>query len=731
MTEMTDLNERQREAVLHEGGPLLVLAGAGSGKTRVITHRVAHLIRERGVAPRGVLAVTFTNKAAEEMRSRVLQLVGEQQENPVVGTFHRFCVRVLRRFAPAIGFPSSFSIYDVGDQVALLRKVCGDLGVDGMKVPALQAAISRAKNSRGGPAEALGDGDPRLQEIHDAYQDGLRAAGAMDFDDLLLRTAELLEARDDLLRHHRTRFEHLLVDEYQDTNHPQYRLVRLLAPPQNNVCAVGDDDQSIYRWRGADVENILRFERDFPGTKVVKLEQNYRSTQTILDAAHGVVERLAGRRPKKLWTDRAAGEPVTLYRADSEEAEASFVVSQIEALLPRRPASDFAVLFRTNAQSRPFEEALSRHRIPYQLVGGTRFYDRKEIKDVIAYLRLAANSADLVSLRRVVSSPPRGIGEATMAKLERLAEQRGVGAWEAISNHLRFLDAGPKAKRALTLFKEMIEAVGESIQHEEPPSRAIDFVLKESGYLGALVKENSAESMGRIESLRELIAAAKGFEAANPGAGTAAFLDQAALVSESDDYDPAAPRATLLTLHCAKGLEFGVAFLVGIEEGLLPHSRNSGDPEALEEERRLCYVGMTRARDKLFLSAARTRRTYDGFARSKPSRFLDDLPTAVLDERGAEARRKRRRTTVGANIENIGKFFKDKKIDVDLSKLRKQEAGAGGAEFRVGDRVEFAKYGVGKVVGVSGEGDELRYTVSFPGVGPKKLLARIAKLKKA
>jgi len=376
---LTDLNEQQRQAVVHGEGPLLVLAGAGSGKTRVITYRVAHLIKERGVAPGAVLAVTFTNKAAEEMRERVEALVGGLAEQPWVSTFHRFCSSLLRRHIQVIGFPRGYTIYDVDDQRALLRKVLTDLRIDGFRPPELQSKISNAKNSKAGPLRTLESLDePSLVEIYKAYQAGLKSAGALDFDDLLLRTIELLEASDEILERQRESFEHILIDEYQDTNYPQYRLIRLLAPPHNNVCAVGDDDQSIYRWRGADIENILRFERDFPGATIVKLEQNYRSTQVILDAAHGVVERLSGRHPKKLWTDRGSGEQVAYFTADTEEAEASFVVSQIESMLGSRPASDFAVLFRTNAQSRPFEEALARHRIPFQLIGGVRFYERKE-----------------------------------------------------------------------------------------------------------------------------------------------------------------------------------------------------------------------------------------------------------------------------------------------------------------------------------------------------------------
>ena len=536
--------------------------------------------------------------------------------------------------------------------------------------------------------------------------------------------------REDVLRQYQKRFEYLLVDEYQDTNYPQYKLVSLLAPPQNNVCAVGDDDQSIYRWRGADVENILHFEKGFPGVKIIKLEQNYRSTQAILDAAHGVVELLQNRHPKRLWTDRRKGELVSYFQADDDGAEAAYVVSQINHLLNFRRLSDIAVLFRTNAQSRPFEEALTRHRLPFQLVGGHRFYERKEIKDVLAYLHFGLNRNDIISLRRIINTPARGIGDATIAKLELVAEQRSVTVWEALDRLIPFLDARVQSKRALTLFKEMIAAIGEHIEHGEKPSQVIDFVLKESGYLGSLVQESTAEAMERIENIKGLIASAKTFEAANPESGVEGFLDQAALVSESDAYDSEAERVTLMTLHCAKGLEFPVVFLVGLEEGLLPHTRNTEDIEGLEEERRLLYVGMTRAEDLLYLTSARARRTYVGLSASRPSRFLEDIPPAALSQRGAERRRRRKKTTVGANIGNIEKFFKDKKIDVDVRKLTKHKAAAGGAEFAVGEKVEMSKYGTGRIVEIEGEGEGLRYIISFRGIGKKKLLAKYAKLKR-
>ncbi|MCG8375539.1 MAG: UvrD-helicase domain-containing protein, partial [Chlorobiales bacterium] len=496
--------------------------------------------------------------------------------------------------------------------------------------------------------------------------------------------------------------------EYQDTNFPQYGLIRKLAHPKNNVCAVGDDDQSIYRWRGADVENILNFSKDFPGTRVIKLEQNYRSTQNILDGAHGVVENLLGRHPKKLWTNKGQGEKITYFLADDESSEASFVVREINSMLGQKEPSDFAVLFRTNAQSRSFEEALGRHKIPYQLIGGTRFYDRKEIKDILAYVQFAVNMDDIVSLRRIINNPSRGIGDVTITKLEAVAVREGISSWEAITEKMSFLDVTPTAKSALNKFKSLIQSIKDSIDHGESPSQVIDFVLKESEYLNALLKEGTDEAIGRIDNIKELIASAKSFEIGNPDAGTMEYLDQVSLVADTDSYEAGSPRATLMTLHCAKGLEFEIVFLVGMEDGLLPHSRNSNDPDLLEEERRLCYVGMTRAKEKLFLVGARSRRTFNGTIVCNPSRFLIDVPLSALDERGlGRLARKKRLTTVGSNIDNISKFFKEKQIPVDMSKLEKHSAARGQGEFRKGDHVLLTKYGKGTIVATEGEGEEL------------------------
>ena len=733
MSFIAQLNEPQLEAVIHEHGPMLVLAGAGSGKTRVITYRIAHLINEKKVDPYNILAVTFTNKAAAEMKERVVELVGDQGNVPIIATFHSFCLRILRQYIPALGYPNNFSIYDTNDSAALIRRICKQHNWDEQTPKAIQSQISAAKNSKVGPENKLKRSvDSPILDIYYKYQQELKRAGAADFDDLLLLTNKLLQENPDILARLQSRFEYILVDEYQDTNHPQYSLIKLLAPPSNNLCAVGDDDQSIYRWRGANVENILNFGKDFEGTRVVKLEQNYRSTQNILDAAHGVVEPLLGRHPKKLWTDKGKGETITYFLGDDESSEASYVVRCINDRLRRgAKESDFAILYRTNSQSRAFEESLGRHKIPYQLVGGTRFYDRKEIKDVIAYLQYTLNPSDIISFRRVVNTPTRGIGDVTISKVERLAQQYESSVWKVLTEELAYLDVQPRAKAALGRFVKLIENIREKIEKNAPPYEVINHILAESEYVAALVQEETEEARGRIENIQELIASAKSFENNNPDMGTEDYLDQLSLVADTDNYDPEAPQVTLMTLHCAKGLEFPVVFLTGMEDGLLPHIRNLEDPDHLEEERRLCYVGITRAQEKLYLTAARGRRTYNGFQPARPSRFLDNLPMAVVEERGAgQLTRKRKMTTVGANLDNIGKFFKDKNIAVDMTRLTKKE-NSSGSGFKKGDNVFMKKYGPGTIVSMEGSGDNLKYVVYFSKIGQrKKLLARVAKIQK-
>jgi DNA helicase-2/ATP-dependent DNA helicase PcrA len=735
MSLLAFLNDQQREAVTNTKGPLLVLAGAGSGKTRVITYRIAYLMQEQGIPPGNILAVTFTNKAAAEMRERVAELTEDQDQMPLVATFHSFCLRLLRRHIHLIDYPNSFSIYDTDDQTALIRRICKELGYDEMTPRAIQSKISAAKNSKYGPLKALENQyDANLEDIYHRYQKGLKQAGAADFDDLLLLTNDLFNARPELLHQYQQQFQQVLVDEFQDTNAPQFNLVRTLAAPQNNICVVGDDDQSIYRWRGADVQNILNFSQDFEGTRVVKLEQNYRSTQNILDAAHGVVKNMLGRHPKKLWTDKGEGKKVSLFQGDDESSEASFVIRNINSLRKTNSLNDCAVLFRTNSQSRAFEEALNRHKLPYQLVGGTKFYDRKEIKDILAYIQVVLNPADVVSMRRIINTPARGIGDVSVARIATAAEKFETTMWEIIENRMQFTELTPAQRNSVSKFRDLVISIRQEVEKKLAASDVIEYVVRESGYFDHLHQEGTDEALGRIDNIRELVTSAKSFEANTTGEVTIdAFVDQVSLISDVDTYDSSASgKVTLMTLHAAKGLEFPFVFLAGLEEGLLPHQRNLEEPDLLEEERRLCYVGITRAQEKLYLTAARSRRTYEGYKISRPSRFLDDIPVTVMEERGGERLLKKRRVaSVGNNIDNISQFFKDRQINIDTSRLNKHASSLNSGDFNKGDKVFLPKYGDGTVMGIQGTGDSKKYIVYFPKIGQrKKIMARLGTLKR-
>ncbi len=716
---LSGLNPSQRAAVEAVSGPVLILAGAGSGKTRVITHRIAYLVLAQGVPSERILAVTFTNKAADEMKARAARLLGERTLRSWISTFHSLCVRLLRREAAAAGLPAEFLIYDEDDQLAAVREAMRALDLSEKLHPPrrLLARISARKNSgRSGDEDAGGFGlDERVMERYTAI---LRAAGALDFDDLLLRAKELLE-RDEAVREAwRRRFPYLLVDEYQDTNHAQYELVRLLAGPHGNLTVVGDEDQSIYSWRGADIRNILDFERDFPGARVFRLEENYRSRQNVLDVASALVSRNQRRKGKMLRAVRGGGEAVRLHEATDEFEEAAWVVERTAAL---RAQGRVAVLMRMNAQTRLFEEGLLRSRIPYAVVGGVGFYERKEVKDLLGYLRLLANPRDNVALRRVLNVPPRGIGAKTLDEIERAAAEHHESAWEAL---VRLTDEAELPGRALVPLRQFREMV-ETLQAEKQTlgvRRLLERTLEASGYSGALAREDSHESEARLENLAELLAAAAEYEAREEGASVVGFLDRAALVSETDRLRDDVP-VVLMTLHAAKGLEFESVFLVGLEEGLLPHSRSLATEEGLEEERRLCYVGMTRAMDRLQLSWARSRQVFGQRRLTQPSRFLSEIPIESLERSGELAAASRRPSGLGGRAGR----------PVEPSWSAPQEPGAsspepGGAELRPGARVRHPLFGIGTVLRREGEGDELKLTVSFPAVGAKKLVARYAGL---
>jgi DNA helicase-2/ATP-dependent DNA helicase PcrA len=712
---LAGLNAQQREAVAATSGPVLILAGAGSGKTRVITHRVAHLVLDHGIDPGRILAVTFTNKAAEEMKARAEALVSGRPLGAWMSTFHSFCVRLLRREASAAGLPPGFLIYDEDDQLAAVRAAMRALDLSEKLHPPrrMLARISARKNSGRSGDEDDGPATDLTRRVQERYREVLQAAGALDFDDLLLFAVDLLGRNETARRAWRERFPYVLVDEYQDTNRAQYELVRLLAGPDGNLTVVGDEDQSIYSWRGADISNILDFEQDFPGARVFRLEENYRSTQRILDVAAALVSRNVRRKGKTLRAVKGAGEAVRLHEAMDEFQEAAWVTERIAAL---RARGRVAVLFRMNAQSRLFEEGLLRLRLPYLVVGGVGFYERKEVKDVLAYLRLVHNPRDAVAFRRVVNVPPRGIGAKTVEEIDRAAAEKGESPWEAA---VRLLDEAALPSRALGPLRQFRETV--AALREEAPGRGLrglmERVLELSGYGAALAREDTQESQERLENLAELLTAAVDYETREEAPSLAGFLDRAALLSETDRLRDDVP-VLLMTLHSAKGLEFGSVFLVGLEEGLLPHSRSLTDEDALEEERRLCYVGMTRAMERLHLSWARSRQVFGQRRLTEPSRFLAEIPQESLERSGGLLPPRRGEATprwappAAERAESAGP----------------PAPGVAAGEMRPGVRVRHPLFGVGTVLRREGDGEDTKVTVSFPGVGAKKLVARFAGL---
>jgi DNA helicase-2/ATP-dependent DNA helicase PcrA len=710
---LSDLNPQQREAVAATTGPVLILAGAGSGKTRVITHRVAHLVLDHGIDSGRILAVTFTNKAAGEMRARAEALLDGRPLRAWMSTFHSFCVRLLRHEAAAAGLDRGFLIYDEDDQIAAVREAMRALDLSEKLHPPrrMLSRISACKNSGRPDEDEDGYGSDLTRRVMERYREVLRAAGAVDFDDLLLRAGALLDGNAAVREAWRERFPFLLVDEYQDTNRPQYELVRLLAGPGGNLTVVGDEDQSIYSWRGADISNILDFEHDFPGARVFRLEENYRSSQRILDAAGALVSRNVRRKGKTLRAVKGAGAPVRLHEAMDEFQEAAWVTERIA----RDARGRVAVLFRMNAQSRLFEEGLLRLRLPYLVVGGVGFYERREVKDVLAYLRLVLNPRDAVAFRRVVNVPPRGIGAKTVEEIDRVAASGGESLWEAM---VRLVDGAALPGRALSPLRQFKETV-ETLRTEAPSGglrSLMERALELSGYGAALAREDSQESQERLENLAELLSAAVDYEAREESPSLAGFLDRAALLSETDRLRDDVP-VLLMTLHAAKGLEFESVFLVGLEEGLLPHSRSLASEDALEEERRLCYVGMTRAMERLHLSWARSRQVFGQRRTTEPSRFLAEIPEEGLERTGGLFRLPPRpgdRPPGWAPPPARGPAL--------------ASAASPAGEMRPGARVRHPLFGVGTVLRCEGEGDDLKVTVSFPGVGAKKLVARFAGL---
>lgn len=720
------LNEMQRQAVMQTEGPILILAGAGSGKTRVLAHRVAYLI-SRGVSPWSILAITFTNKAAKEMKERIEKLVGIGSEEIWISTFHALCVRILRREAEEIGLSRAFSILDTQDSMSVIRGVLKELNLDPKKYEprSVLSRISGWKNEGKRPADAekrLSSGDytqQKIIEIYKGYESKLAAAQALDFDDLILRTLELFQKQPERLIYYQRKFQYIHVDEYQDTNHTQYLLVKQLAAYHRNICVVGDTDQSIYRFRGADIRNILDFEKDYTDAVTIKLEQNYRSTQTILDAANAVIVRNKARKEKRLWTGRTGGDKIRLYKALTGEDEALYLAGEIrQAVQGGRRYGEIAVLYRTNAQSRLFEETMMKAGIPYRIVGGIRFYERKEIKDLIAYLRLIVNPHDDISLMRIINVPKRGIGEATLNRLEGIAAESGSSLFSAMEKGL-FSGITPAAQHRLDQFIALISSLG-----ERNPSLTVteitQEVLEATGYRNSLMAERDLEGASRLENVEEFLTVTGAFDQEHgfEKGLLVDFLSDLALVSDLDAMEEGEESpVTLMTLHSAKGLEFPVVFLVGMEEGIFPHSRSLDNEEEMEEERRLCYVGITRAKDALYLSCALSRNLYGRSSMNPPSRFLREIPEELLEESGAARAWERREPA--ARMQTVG------------SKVKMNAGPAKELAWNVGDKAKHRKWGVGTVVSVKGEGENAELTVAFPApTGIKKLLAAFAPLEK-
>jgi DNA helicase-2/ATP-dependent DNA helicase PcrA len=779
---LSQLNEQQREAVLATEGPLLILAGAGSGKTRVIAHRIAHLIADKKVPTWNILAVTFTNKAAEEMRLRVQRLLHARDESslPLVSTFHSLCVRILRQDIEKLNdkYTRRFTIYDQDDSLRLIRQCIKDIGFDEKSLGhrAAQSAISSAKN-RGedtrafaARAEYVDERRAAIARVYQMYEDRLHTNNALDFDDLLIKAVKLLRDVAEVREKYNNKFRYILVDEYQDTNALQFDLISFLTQKQQNIAVVGDEDQSIYKWRGADISNILNFEVHFPRTKIIRLEQNYRSTQTILDIAGAVVKNNRQRKGKTLWTSNPRGGRVGYYQAYDAEAEARWVTNKILEHLRDEFDLRAAVLYRTNSQSRVFEEAMRRASLQYNILGGFSFYERMEVRDIIAYLKLALNPNDSIALDRVINSPPRGIGRQTMEEIERRQKDYGLSLWETLEIVIKDPEKlSARAVNALRNFRNIVTRLGELATNgtaegllpasTAPVSDVVRAALVETGYEYWLNSEKTEEAEGRLENLQELVNAAVDYD--DQGIeGLREFIDHSALVSDQDNYKRDAP-VTLMTIHSAKGLEFPLVFVVGLEDGLFPHSRSANDPDDLEEERRLAYVAMTRAERYLYVAHAMKRRVYGEEIASEPSQFLNEMPSELLEDlslgkswlyfrRDADAidvappdePRREKKKYMGKtynSVDSIAEFFKQRNRQMGQSPEAKPKPApsssatpsAAAGEFTPGSYVKHSKYGRGLVLRREGAGESAKLTVSFPGYGQKKLVEKYAGLVKA
>lgn len=725
------LNDRQCEAVKHTAGPLLITAGAGSGKTKVLTCRIAHLL-ELGVAPYRILAITFTNKAAKEMKERVTNLVGAQADSIWLSTFHSFCAKLLRFEVDGFhGYTRNFTIYDSSDQLVLVKDCLKKLNLDDKQfMPrSVLGTISSAKNvlmdAKAFAAQASDFYEQKVADVYALYQEKLRENNAVDFDDLLFLAVRLLQEKEDIREKYQSRFQYILVDEYQDTNHAQYALTKILAARWRNICVVGDADQSIYAWRGADIRNIIDFTRDYPDAASIKLEQNYRSTKTILHAANAVIDNNESRPKKTLWTENPAGNKIIHYQAQTEHDEADYIAGVIynRHEISHEPYGDMAILFRTNAQSRVLEEKLMRYAIPYTMVGGTKFYDRKEIKDVLAYLRLLYNPEDSLSLTRIINVPKRNIGATTMEHVAAYAEEQGISLFEALSS----TDEIPVTKRARTSlenFAAMIFDLLNDIEGKDVLS-LIETVIKQTGYGDMLDKEAEHDPQGesRKENVGEFLSVAKDYMDSNPDGNLQDFLENVALVSDVDDFESSDSKVTLMTLHAAKGLEFPVVFLTGLDEGLFPHSRTLLDPSQVEEERRLAYVGITRAERQLYVTNAITRTMYGRISAYMPSRFLAEIPPQLMEDYHRKSAMPQSRTTAVPGKQRVSILTKPV-----ASSLPKKHAVTD--TFAKGDKVRHKIWGIGTVLDVIGEGTNMQMKIQFPTKGVRQVVVKYAPLEK-
>ncbi|MBD8027621.1 DNA helicase PcrA [Ureibacillus sp. Re31] len=743
---LNGMNPQQAEAVKTTEGPLLIMAGAGSGKTRVLTHRIAYLVVEKEVYPSKILAITFTNKAAREMRDRIDNLLGNgTTESMWVSTFHSMCVRILRRNIDRIGISKNFSILDSADQLSVVKNVLKELNIDPKRFEprAILNAISSAKNECITADQYKANSNPNnpyekvVAQVYEGYEKRLRRNQSLDFDDLIMTTITLFERVPDVLDFYQNKFQYIHVDEYQDTNHSQYKLVQLLAQKFKNICVVGDSDQSIYRWRGADIGNILSFEKDYPNAKVILLEQNYRSTKRILQAANDVIEHNESRYPKKLRTENLEGEKIVLYKAYNEQDEAQFVVQTIQKLMEKenRSLDDFAILYRTNAQSRVMEEVLVKSNMTYQIVGGTKFYDRKEIKDLLAYLRLIANNDDDLSLARIINEPKRNIGATSFEKMATYAIQQDLSIFDAMKEVL-FMGLTPRAAGAVDKFRELIEGFTK-MQEYLSVTELVEQVIDKSGYRTMLENEKTIESESRLENIEEFLSVTKAFEERSDDKSLIAFLTDLALVADIDALDKedtTKGSIILMTMHAAKGLEFPIVFIIGMEENVFPHSRSLDDPAEMEEERRLAYVGITRAEQRLYLTCAGSRTLFGRSSYNMPSRFLQEISEDIMEQISKSGHRidadelpfssgrnqrvqSQRRRTIG-NVQT----------KPQIANL--QSTGGDQLQWKAGDKAVHGKWGTGTVVSVKGEGDGLELDIAFPSIGIKRLLAKFAPITK-